>query len=571
MAYKALTHVLVLEQGCLLCCISKGDKTLSDKLKQLLRENVSNEAADNLDKLPKRVCKGCARKLLSSASPKPRPMHPVDYSALLKDLVGRDPKASAKECGCDLCFHATWKPVNPKTDKRPQSKYLLKNPVANEAPRGRGKERNVAPPHVCGACLCEVAKGKTHPCSKETMMKNLSVRMSPRAKSQFASQVVKEQLESSSPSPSGVVELQNLRGKPSQLSTAPVRTPSQTRRSLLSKSTPLPHGAFADLEVQEGLSTRGTQRTARLFRSKGIVVEPNLEKALVLRRKALGEFFIVEAGQFITNDSPQPERKPVVLCTDPLSFVQKVLAERQVETSVRLHLGLDGGGQFLKLCLNIIPGEASPSQSPLAKRQAKFGGEKYSATGVKKLFILGLVPSVPENYHNIKELVGLAKITGLSGTLGTDLKLANIFCGLTNHSSKHPCCWCEVDNSYQTTAPPKLRTLGTIREKARAYKTTKQTKRNARPQDFANCVEEPLFTNVPEEVEVLDLIPPPELHLMTGIVVKVYDQLCSRLESNPSLKAKIDLWAKSKKHPEGRLQGRPNGRKQMQTASQVCC
>ena len=32
-------------------------------------------------------------------------------------------------------------------------------------------------------------------------------------------------------------------------------------------------------------------------------------------------------------------------------------------------------------------------------------------------------------------------------TIATDLKLCNVLLGLQNHSSMHPCCWCNIDKN----------------------------------------------------------------------------------------------------------------------------
>ena len=47
--------------------------------------------------------------------------------------------------------------------------------------------------------------------------------------------------------------------------------------------------------------------------------------------------------------------------------------------------------------------------------------------------------------------------------ISCDLKMANIICGIQSHSSKYPCCWCDVD-SDNLSGCGSLRSFGTLKE-----------------------------------------------------------------------------------------------------------
>ena len=69
---------------------------------------------------------------------------------------------------------------------------------------------------------------------------------------------------------------------------------------------------------------------------------------------------------------------------------------------------------------------------------------------MKKLFLLAIVPDVPENYVDVKRIwtvLGLQTIQKRF-TIATDLKLCNILLGMMSHISCHPCCWCDVDKDH---------------------------------------------------------------------------------------------------------------------------
>ena len=63
-----------------------------------------------------------------------------------------------------------------------------------------------------------------------------------------------------------------------------------------------------------------------------------------------------------------------------------------------VRIGIDGGGGFLKICMSIF-GINYPFP------QVKNGIAKmFKESGVKKVFVIGLVADVPENYVNVKRL-----------------------------------------------------------------------------------------------------------------------------------------------------------------------
>ena len=55
--------------------------------------------------------------------------------------------------------------------------------------------------------------------------------------------------------------------------------------------------------------------------------------------------------------------------------------------------------------------------------------KKYKDTGVKKVFVIGITPDVPEKYSNVKKLrnsIGLSSLDR-SFSIATDLKLCNFY------------------------------------------------------------------------------------------------------------------------------------------------
>ena len=177
---------------------------------------------------------------------------------------------------------------------------------------------------------------------------------------------------------------------------------------------------------------------------------------------------------------------------------------------------MDGGGGFLKICLSIIDlNQPCSSTTTLSK--------KFLDSGVKKVFIIGIVPEVQENYKNLKTLWLNAHINLLdrSFTIATDLKLCNILVGLMSLSSMHPWCWCDIDK-YNLDKKGTQRTIGNLRESFLNYYDAGILKKKAK--NFGNAVH-PSMVSGNIEIPILEIVPPPELHLLIGPVNTLYEAL----------------------------------------------
>ena len=110
-------------------------------------------------------------------------------------------------------------------------------------------------------------------------------------------------------------------------------------------------------------------------------------------------------------------------------------------------------------------------------------------------------------------------------TIATDLKLCNIILGMMNHSSRHPCAWCDITNNrleHRGTS----RTIGSLLELFFRFFDAKANEENAK--EYRNVIHPPMLAsgnNLDHSSLVILLIPPPELHLMLGPVNTLYDEL----------------------------------------------
>ena len=96
--------------------------------------------------------------------------------------------------------------------------------------------------------------------------------------------------------------------------------------------------------------------------------------------------------------------QPTVLCKKLPELIDAILLKRQKEhkDSVLIRIGIDGGGGFLKICMSIFD-----MNNPFPSAQEGGIGKKFKESGVKKIFLLAVVPEVPENYVKVKSLTSI--------------------------------------------------------------------------------------------------------------------------------------------------------------------
>ena len=91
-----------------------------------------------------------------------------------------------------------------------------------------------------------------------------------------------------------------------------------------------------------------------------------------------------------------------------------------------------------------------------------------------------------------------------------DCKLANILLGLSGHGGKFACLYCEAPKGLEIG---RTWTYGKILECGSNYKFSGSNPKWM--QEFANVINTPLIKMNPDQ-EIIDAVPPPELHLLMG-------------------------------------------------------
>jgi hypothetical protein len=360
----------------------------------------------------------------------------------------------------------------------------------------------------------------------------------------FASDVVKMKAAANSSGPGTPIKL-TTRGRGLSVSVGPQAAGDAGRAS------PVPASAVRQLQQRLGLSTRKMKLTAQFIRAwKGRrTFEPNLTRRLQQLDRELDEFYQVAEVPFDADGCKQT--RAVVYCADPFSLIDKVIEHRCVTAGHYFVKVVEaGGGGFLKVCASITatadPQNSCPDLSTATPPTPNKSLIQVSDSGVNKLIVLAIVENVMETYDNLQEVLCLIHLQELAFCTAVDMKMANIILGLQCCSSSHPCPWCDCcKNAFASQSRViRLRTFGDIRRSAREYqRAASQTPGTSKMSavQFKNCVRQPLLT-LPDDATVLEAVPPMELHLLLGIVNRLFEELEIRLNSLLDCQQFVSSW-----------------------------
>lgn len=292
------------------------------------------------------------------------------------------------------------------------------------------------------------------------------------------------------------------------------------------KETLLSLEDFRKLQANFNISqktTCGIASTLRVATKNFKIIEPNLKTKLQSANHAVDEYFTNKVFEFVSSKADKVTQSPVTVayCHDLDGFIKHVQNERQI-SEFKLKFGIDGGGSFLKVCLSILPtGEKSyqHDEGPSAK--------KFKSSGVKKLFVLALAQCTQENYENVRQLWSALRIEEFAGTIATDLKLANIMVGIMSHSSTNPCTWCDAHKD-KLNERGEFRTIGRVLQNYMDWQEAGAQKQKAK--NYKCCIKPPVISSNTDQ-SILEIIPPPELHLMIGIVNTLYNHMQREFEN----------------------------------------
>ena len=471
-------------------CYKKGTRTVSAGDVDVIRDYIIDGfSISDLD-FPNGICTGCS---LSLSKKRKNP----DFSIPnLNDVYDPGRKLGLRStmasiCDCRICRVAR------------QSGLQHHHARKNRAKPGRPSSKQ--PPEsfkICGKCFTKLYRGCSHSSaqcsSRRSKIDSIVDITSPSSLTRAASRV--EHVEVSA----------TPLGRPKKI--------EEVRKELFTADDI--YGIGQDLR----LSSRGMKTLAqdiRIVTGSRKIIEKDVMTTIQKKNHQLDEYFEVKSFMYRNKDKVTKIEKnfeqETIICTDVSKFVDVILEKRDREwgESLLLRVGIDGGGGFFKICLSIFD-----KDDPFPRIKSNLS-RKLKESGVKKVFILALVPGIQENYVNVKRLWLNLQLNRLRRyTLATDLKLCNILLGMMSHSSCHPCCWCDVnkDDLHKKGTP---RTIKNLMELFWNFWESGSSKGSAK--NYGNVIHPPMINDdEDDETLVITIIPPPELHLMTGPVNTMY-------------------------------------------------
>ncbi|XP_065684973.1 uncharacterized protein LOC124807737 isoform X1 [Hydra vulgaris] len=247
-------------------------------------------------------------------------------------------------------------------------------------------------------------------------------------------------------------------------------------------------------------------------------VEANTSKKIKIWSCSLDDYYATEKVEFTAKKKVGNKNilhtviKDLVYVKDSKSLVEHICTVRGLAIDkVIIRVGIDGGQGSLKFVMNVFNIETD-----IDCRENK-------NTGVNKVLVLAFVKNVTENHANLQIIIKKIMLNRLKFYLAADLKLLNIILGLSGHGGKYSCLYCngEKSNLGELRTFKKLKLLyGSFAENG-SKKSSMQIYKN---------VIHPCLLDVAEDTHVLDVVPPPELHLLMKIVTEISNVLCKEPE-----------------------------------------
>ena len=497
-AQTSKTHEEVRGATCGICfCKSRNVRPISEsQLKQIRLEIYEDYNIEN-DIFPKGMCTTCRLALNNKREdvktgkiPHTRHYLPprFDYSQLYTSKITRN----TPDCMCYICIR--WRiTISPKDCGPPQPK---KKCVTLK----------------CDKCESEIGRGLTHDCTKITQFNNImdTLNSDGLLKQQVTAACIRTLTDGS-----GDAVLSNLHGKPTQVN---INTNTSRKSNRFTKEDLI--RIQATIKISDNVLLQLLTNIRVVFGRNS--VEPKFKEYLTDLNSYLQPFFTTTSLTLehrIYHEDKTSElvnvQRPVFYCLDVDAFVKFIIEYRAIDPYESLvKIGIDGGGGFLKVTLNIIQTTTSEEESVLGKRRRYSDGVRVNTgkdTGVKKSYILLIVPAISETYNNIKTLLDLLDLDSIHFIIASDLKLCNIILGLQSHSATHCCLYCEGSKPWLISAC--LRTLNSLKESYNAYVRDGSKLQHAAK--YGNVVNSPLLSEDSNQ-PIYKIIPPMELHLYLG-------------------------------------------------------
>lgn len=284
------------------------------------------------------------------------------------------------------------------------------------------------------------------------------------------------------------------------------------------------HQDIKHIQTHAGMSQNQTMKMAEDLRMIGKnrkLIQPHLKKFLSDNNMLFDDLFDI-----VENSGMEG-----VFCNDVNELIKRVSERRgHDDEPVMFKLGLDSGRGSLKASISLLfagdemlesEATSGPKKGRICYEDGLSSAKIFKDNGVKKLLLLAVLPNTAEDYDSIQSFLSKLNLPPSKFLLCADLKVNNCALGLMPHSSRHPCLYCHwIKGSDDPHS--ELRTFEGIINCNIQWKQAGS--RPSKLKEHFNCRNEPLSI-FPREGIVIDYLPLSELHLMIGIVNKMFMEL----------------------------------------------
>lgn len=520
---------------CLLCF--KKTKTMK-KISSSIWEIICKHFIDGLEitdeRIPDVLCTNCYKVCCEYRQENfTRSIELFNHASIQSMTIPKTRSYTINACPCVICEVAGSIPSNIAKSNQFSSAIPERKPVGRPCnPELKTFNQRPVSIKICSKCYSEIGRGKAHVCLGANRVENLSKLTSSAdeqcSNEQFAASVLQSMCQSQQ---SNAIELKNLHGKPTRITLSPnVNEISSAKMETSS---------LRNIQTSMNLSNSQTKDLSNYLRcatGSRKFIESNSRIKLHNLNHLVDDLFSLEVSDFHVSNAMDGkeekavlEKRPFIYCNNLKKLVSTVISERKRDID-SMKIGIDGGGNFLKVCLTLETLEDTTnndSQHTISRYRNENINTDFKDGGVKKLIIIGLVPNIPENYRNILTIWTKLNVESvqLPVFVVSDLKLTNIMCGLMSHGSAHPCAYCDItkDNLGKGLSTGNLRTLLSLKNQHWNWRDSGEQKSNAKK--HGNVIHSPIF-RFDNNIRIVDLIPPPELHLLTGAVSTMFNHLC---------------------------------------------
>ena len=518
--------------------LKSGGRNLTTDHCQIIKDNINPEFDIDDPKFPIGLCGGCRKRLsqIKKGISVKLPSMP-NYEECLLPKPTRS--QSNPQCFCFICLTARDKRPFRNFNKGGRGKTYV-NEVTIDSETGMfGAMFNdtspdpVIPPKeeqsrltVCGKCHSEIARGKSHTCTvaaSSVHVVDKVLQLPDKQQQQVITGLIKQQQEVQSSSSTSKTLLLSTKGKKVRVSVHP---PKERNVFFSEDSLDELQGAL------ENLSNSKMKIVSNWVRCHAgrKAVPPHYRKHLTERSQLAKDIFNVKKVEMDGYKGTKVKRD--VVYANATDLIDLVAESRGYSSKIFVKAMADGGRNFLKVCLTILPEDFDPDKEtePKVSLYAEGGTAARHAngklTGVKKLLMLAIVPDVPETNYNMELLMDLTQLNKISHIFVADFKLLLIMLGKQNAVSAYPCPYCLIPLGMLRNSDPEeldipseeipALTFGHLEKDHQTHMV--KFKGDRKKGMFSHSTIASSVLKADENTRVLDKCPLDELHVLSGFV-----------------------------------------------------